>query len=220
MIIYQGLKQFIKCIEPVQSGSELTVSYIDLAASADKRKTRLLDTYQFECTCSRCVDRIDDDKLLAELQPVLTIKKLYTQVKKAQDAMAHDDYTESFQIYDKLYNTYKDKLGPQHEIMIQTCDALSHMYVQLQEFDKAIPFVLRSIPGFELCYPKYSPVLGLQYAMIGKLYWYKEQSNLAYEYLKKAYQILQVTHGHASYAVLGQIKDLCMQAQVAINSNR
>jgi hypothetical protein len=56
-------------------------------------------------------------------------------------------------------------------------------------------------------YPKYYPLLGLQYYMLAKLYWYFEDSKNSLFYLKKSYDILILMFDKNSNTLI-QILDL------------
>ncbi|RGB23659.1 hypothetical protein C1646_676949 [Rhizophagus diaphanus] len=52
--MYDGAVQIIKCIEVINVGEEINISYIDVALDRVTRKKMLQEKYFFECQCSRC----------------------------------------------------------------------------------------------------------------------------------------------------------------------
>ncbi|CAG8673267.1 18639_t:CDS:2 [Rhizophagus irregularis] len=54
IVMYDGAVQIIKCIEVINVGEEINISYIDVALDRVTRKKMLQEKYFFECQCSRC----------------------------------------------------------------------------------------------------------------------------------------------------------------------
>jgi len=104
------------------------------------------------------------------------------------------------------YDKISGLLHQFHEESISYHSQLLKYYIDKQEWEKALHFCQQIIEPFEFCYPKYFPVLGLQYFMMGKLYWYYFNSSgalvKAIEFFRKALETLRVTHGGDHFLVL------------------
>lgn len=200
----------------ISENKELTISYIELAASTATRREQLLSQYCFTCHCDRCEQRLHDSLLLGQINNEL-IDHVSGMVKAAQRLQQRSQFLEAKEAFERIYREQSHNLTLTHEIILTTCNALAHIYVELQDFRKALQYAHNTVPGFEICYPRYYPLLGLQYAMIGKLYWYFEETENAFKFLKKAYDVLKITHGHGKYEIVDQLREMCIQAQAELS---
>lgn len=69
VLLFEGRQAVVRAVEPIREGSELTVSYIEIAASTASRKKSLKEQYFFDCKCLRCLkvdtpDGLHEDAIL------------------------------------------------------------------------------------------------------------------------------------------------------------
>jgi len=86
------------------------------------------------------------------------------------------EYNESIDCYNRIIS--KKKKNPQafSDIYLGiSFNELSHLLVDQSNFDKAYTTATESLVYFEKYYPKYYPLLGLQYLMCAKLASYLEE---------------------------------------------
>ncbi|CAB4398129.1 unnamed protein product [Rhizophagus irregularis] len=88
IVMYDGAVQIIKCIEVINVGEEINISYIDVALDRVTRKKMLQEKYFFECQCSRCSvqERYSGifskiDQLIEEKDQVITKKDFNTSLE-------------------------------------------------------------------------------------------------------------------------------------------
>lgn len=51
---FDGNRAALRALEDTQEGTEITISYVELAASTNTRRKALRDQYYFDCNCIRC----------------------------------------------------------------------------------------------------------------------------------------------------------------------
>lgn len=54
IIVFNGKRAHIRTIREIKSGEEITISYVEIAESRERRQQELASTFFFECTCERC----------------------------------------------------------------------------------------------------------------------------------------------------------------------
>ncbi|OMO50096.1 hypothetical protein COLO4_38232 [Corchorus olitorius] len=68
-------------------------------------------------------------------------------------------------------------------------------YVKLGDMQKALEYCRLTMPTYQRTYTGLHPLLGLRYYTCGKLEWKNGNKEIAVEFLEKAVDILQYTHG-------------------------
>ncbi|CAM6120160.1 unnamed protein product [Calypogeia fissa] len=66
VLLFDGKKAIVRCLENVTEGTEVTVSYVDLAASTPTRQKALKEQYYFECCCTRCMRRETSEGMIED----------------------------------------------------------------------------------------------------------------------------------------------------------
>ncbi|XP_057816340.1 histone-lysine N-methyltransferase ASHR1 isoform X1 [Cryptomeria japonica] len=55
VLLFEGKNGFVRAVETIEEGSELTLSYVEIAANTYSRQKSLKEQYFFDCKCSRCL---------------------------------------------------------------------------------------------------------------------------------------------------------------------
>ncbi|XP_058097233.1 histone-lysine N-methyltransferase ASHR1 isoform X2 [Magnolia sinica] len=55
VLVFEGRLAVVRAVEPIAKGAEVSISYIETAASTTTRQKALKEQYLFTCTCSRCM---------------------------------------------------------------------------------------------------------------------------------------------------------------------
>ena len=63
-----GAVQIIKCIENINIGEEINISYIDLALDRSSRQEMLQKKYFFKCQCPRCFDEEQHSGIFSKIE--------------------------------------------------------------------------------------------------------------------------------------------------------
>jgi SET and MYND domain-containing protein len=56
VVLFDGPKAIIKALQTISLGEEVTINYIELAATLSERQKELKEYFCFECECSKCKD--------------------------------------------------------------------------------------------------------------------------------------------------------------------
>ncbi|KAL5209790.1 hypothetical protein ABZP36_005413 [Zizania latifolia] len=63
VVIFEGRTAYVRAVQPIAKNEEVSISYIETAATTVKRQD-YLKPYYFTCTCPRCVKDSEEDALL------------------------------------------------------------------------------------------------------------------------------------------------------------
>ncbi|KAK4429692.1 Histone-lysine N-methyltransferase ASHR1 [Sesamum alatum] len=232
VLVFEGRLAVVRAMQHIPKGTEVLISYVEIAGSTITRQKALKEQYFFTCTCPRCIklgqsDDIQESATLEGyrckdsrcygfllrdsdnkgficqqcglLRDKEEIKDITNEVKliserastsfssgyKAEASMAYK-MVEEFQM--KLYHPFSINL-------MRTRETLLKIFMELQEWKEALSYCRLTIPVYERVYPRYHPLLGLQYYMCGKLEWLLGETEAAVRSLTKALDILRITHG-------------------------
>ena len=119
---------------------------------------------------------------------MLNVDKFESEFKKSMDFYKTGNFTKCYQIQKKF-------LHSSNEHFIKTLSNLMKKSIDNQQFDKAIEYSLEILPIYEKLYPKNYPILGLEYFILGKIYWFFQNAENALIYFKKASNILKICFG-------------------------
>ncbi|KAG3173543.1 hypothetical protein PI124_g1302 [Phytophthora idaei] len=61
VVSFKGREMKVHVVKDVEVGQELTVSYIELLQSTEKRRMELKDSYFFDCQCTRCLAAMKEE---------------------------------------------------------------------------------------------------------------------------------------------------------------
>ncbi|XP_075509386.1 LOW QUALITY PROTEIN: histone-lysine N-methyltransferase ASHR1 [Primulina tabacum] len=79
--------------------------------------------------------------------------------------------------------------------LMRTRETLLKVFMELQDWKKALSYCRLTIPIYESVYPRFHPLLGLQYYTCGKLEWLLGETEQAVKSLIRAWDVLRITHG-------------------------
>lgn len=109
-------------------------------------------------------------------------------------------------------------VSSQSHCFYQLSNELQQRFIDSQHWadaSSASVAVLRFLE--KVCQPLW-PILGLQYFMVGKLYWFREQTDLAISSLDLAFHIMSLTH-HGD-PLLQELAQLRAEAMLELEMNR
>lgn len=222
---FEGPVLSVRATKDIGRGEEVTISYIELAASTDARRAELQPRYFFDCQCKLCTDGLERDlelgRLADSVNPMLKEQQQQlTQLRKCI-LLGHENkkkcnYSEAQRKYLEALRLQKGKLGPHHLFAFETLDGLVQCCIELQDFDGALKYTGLSLPFYEYIYSVAGahPSCGLQYYTHAKLAWLLGETDPAYASVCRALQILTVTHGE-SHSLLHPLRELAYQVQRA-----
>ncbi|KAI3424678.1 uncharacterized protein J3R85_010433, partial [Psidium guajava] len=121
------------------------------------------------------------------------------------------NHEEAVSVYKMIENLQGKLYHPFSIILLQTRENILKMLMDLQDWKEALVYCKLTIPVYERVYPRYHPLLGLQYYTSGKLEWLLGDTRNAIKSLTEAVDILRVTHGTSTAFV----RDLMMKLEEA-----
>lgn len=250
---FDGNRAALRALEDTQEGTEITISYVELAASTNTRRKALRDQYYFDCNCIRCsrlvtregsredaflegygcvnsdcngplIEDPGSDKVICEVcglkrevqQTKSAAKEVELDVLEASNLYAAGKLESARRLYSEVEAKQRKLWHPYSVPLLRTHDALLKICMDMEDWASALEFCQSTIPAYERAYPPFSPLLGLQYFTLGKLQWLLGDSAKAVNTLRKAYTVIQVTHGSKSELLHGLTSTLQeAQAEVA-----
>lgn len=212
--VYEGHKLQLRAAQDIKCSNfdGIKVGYIDVMAPKNVRQHELKSQYYFECSCSKCSDKVPD--YVTEKSPTLTasVKK---KMKEAEgQAMQHTTtLLQLRQWAEDLLET--EQLAEADYARIHVLDLLSKCCLGLEDYQAALPPYLAREPIYRQCYGPYSPVYGVLLYSIAKLYHVTVQLKKAMEYFEKAEAVLAVSHGH-SHSLYKHLKEAYLHCKLEV----
>ncbi|KAK6114806.1 hypothetical protein DH2020_007075 [Rehmannia glutinosa] len=170
VLVFERRLAVVRAMQHIPKGTEVLISYIEIAGSTITRQKALKEQYFFSCACSRCIKLKVIDARIAN---VMDFSFVTLMIKELQM---------------KLYHPFSVNL-------MRTRETLLKILMELQDWKEALSYCRLTIPIYERVYPRCHPLIGLQYYTCGKLEWLLGETEAAVKSLTKALDILRITHG-------------------------
>ncbi|EDO35500.1 predicted protein [Nematostella vectensis] len=134
--VFNGTNIYIKALEEIPVGEELTISYIQQLHPRETRQEELQTQFCFYCQCHRCLDASDNNKMLTSL--ICPNKSCEAIVYQTFDAcVMEQDWTKALEyatrnleVYTWFYPKYHPCLGV-HLYKIGKLLAVTHQDLEL-----------------------------------------------------------------------------------------
>lgn len=212
--VFEGTTLCISAVRDIAPGEEIVISYIDLGASLERRRSELRKGFGFVCTCERC---IHEEKKAKEKNRSWRITELNEQ---AEECRGKGDIAKARSLWEEAYKAQISSSSPDegdNVEMLPTLNGLIGCCVAAEDWAGAARYCAQSIPLYEKHYGPNWPVTGLQYYMMGKLEWRMENAEAAYVWLRKATVNLSLSHNFGGNTVLRELHDLVHQVEVELS---
>ncbi|XP_063709735.1 histone-lysine N-methyltransferase SMYD3-like [Culicoides brevitarsis] len=226
---------------------QVSISYIDLVNTREDRRKELKERYYFLCTCTRCVDVQEEEKMLAAACPNAKCGNGITNVAKMTENEKCEKCGEEIVVpaykekYEEVTEFTKEKLLEMKNVAyldvlqlllkrqenvlhdfniwhIKTLDAAFESAINMEKWEEALEYGTRLLPGFRMYNGDFHPLLGIALMKIGKIELFLEKSVVAFKHLQEAAEILKVTHGEKHSLYKDQLIPLLQEAH-AVSSN-
>ncbi|KAK6114862.1 hypothetical protein DH2020_007131 [Rehmannia glutinosa] len=232
VLVFEGRLAVVRAMQHIPKGTEVLISYIEIAGSTITRQKALKEQYFFTCTCSRCIKlgqsddiresailegyrckdnecngfllRDSDDKgficqqcgLLRNKEEISIIANELKYISERATMSLSSGYKTEASVAYKMIEELQMKLYHPFSVnLMRTRETLLKILMELQDWKEALSYCRLTIPIYERVYPRYHPLIGLQYYMCGKLEWLLGETEAAVKSLTKALDILRITHG-------------------------
>jgi SET domain len=75
-VVFEGKRLCVRSLCAIEAGSELSTSYVELAATSSERCAELCEAFAFRCECALCAAPLSDEKALLVQQHRATDQRL------------------------------------------------------------------------------------------------------------------------------------------------
>ncbi|KAF2894223.1 hypothetical protein ILUMI_11948 [Ignelater luminosus] len=212
---------------PTLNWDKIFLSYIDTLQLPHLRQEELLNTYYFLCECPRCLDTEEAKMMTAAACPnssceacieinekieqddILECEECQTEISSSF-IQQYKDVTEFTSMHlqnmklaylDVCKVCLKKHKGVLHKLNIQHVRILDSAFessIDFGQWEDAIQFGTELIFGYRKYLGDRHPLTGLLYLKLAKILTHQGDLSESQNYLKKAYNILRITHGKTS----------------------
>ncbi len=244
--MYDGAVQIIKCIEDINIGEGINISYVDVILNRTTRQKLLQEKYFFECKCPRCfpdeqhfgilskIDQFIEDKEQGIIKQNFTIIDdeittliLSILLPHLKNNTTTTDYMNSLS---EIISTLLERNQSTKKIfyLSSLSSSTKSFYdkIDLQQWNQSTSLGRYILSIYLIIYPRYHPIIALHLFTLGKCYWNDISDGLesiieAINILECAKKVLNITHneGDENKDVINQVNDLLNMAKNYLNNN-
>ncbi|XP_070171664.1 histone-lysine N-methyltransferase SMYD3 isoform X2 [Polyergus mexicanus] len=240
--VFEGTTIIIRTITDLPSldWSQIKISYIDLLNSNKDRREELYNSYYFWCDCKRCkqvepmaeaatcpnlscdspclIEADNCEKCGAKISEEFknTFREVTDFTLHRLEEMKAMAYLDVSKICLKKQKNILHRFNIQHIRSLETAHIAA---MNLEYWEDAELYGKELIPGYLFYYGEIHPLTGLLYLTIGKIQLHLEKSKEALKVLKKASEVLMITHGDQHSLMKEELKPLLYQAIMESNTN-
>lgn len=158
VVVFEKNQIILKSIENIQENTELTISYIELAASSQTRKKMLETRYFFTCNCKKCEEGINDDLLTGKkclkCQGLVIKDECVKCKEKINLEQVNNELSKAIEYYKKeddlsSYNILSKYLHPMNEQLLTVTSSLMKKCIDKQDFKSALQLCIQTLGPFE-----------------------------------------------------------------------
>ncbi|XP_074028951.1 SET and MYND domain containing, class 3 isoform X3 [Leptinotarsa decemlineata] len=243
VVTFEGTTLIMRVLENITSldWTKIFISYIDVMAVKKERQAELESTYYFLCQCPKCLGPEPITEMTGAACPNRNCDNCLdsTSMKDGQKcAKCGETITEEF------INTFRDVMemtiihlkNMNETIYLDVCevclrkqegvlykynvkhvkmlDLVFDSSIEFGKFDEALKYGLELIIGLYEYYGKMHPMTGLLHLKLAKLLLYQDERKQALDHLRKAKEILEITHGLKSSLFKEHLIPLLTQASI------
>lgn len=169
--------------------------------------------------CSRCfrIETLPESRLRTD--SINSSNILYKQAIVERDNRSSG----ACSLLEKCIVLQREVLYPFNIDMSSSINAISMHLIDLGKIEEAEKWVIEGLRWYEWVYPSNSPVLGLHFLILGRIFWRLEKPTLCIPLFEKGISILKVSHGisHSivkeAISTLKEAEDECRYMYSLIN---
>ncbi|KAL7682759.1 putative SET domain, tetratricopeptide-like helical domain superfamily [Plasmopara halstedii] len=213
----------VRAMKFIQSGEEITQTYVDVALPRRERHQRLQKKYHFTCRCPRCTLQLQeagslDAFLDADINGIpqdgwtkqrqKEVEQALQEVSDATNGVGIDtdvatQQQQCINALKQLAERQSTLLHQNNTARLQTLSALFSAHMERGSFEEAIGYGERILKFYRRVYNSNHPMTGLHLFTLGDLYGQQVQLGMrtaesktkGAAYLAEAQRILCITHG-------------------------
>ncbi|KAG1973171.1 histone-lysine N-methyltransferase SMYD3 [Pimephales promelas] len=193
VMIFEGKRLTLRAVKVIRPCEELTISYTDVLAPSEERRSRLQEQYHFLCQCARCTAEDKDCDMLAGETTAWT---------SLRDALPHLEQLQSEQHWEELLKEsqalllrYADVIPDRNIYVLRLLDLAMDACISLDHYETALEYGNRALGPYKLYFSDPHPSRAVELLRVGKLQHYLGRLKEAHGSFTQAYDIMKVTHG-------------------------
>jgi SET and MYND domain-containing protein len=239
---FEANTAYVRALRRIAPGEEVTVSYIDIGEPCAKRRAELRVSFGFDCRCERCmagdpkalmalrccdpscagcVSREEEESTACDTcgrkrnqdQDQDSLAMFSVLFERAKALSSEGKRADAIQVLERAIAVGGSVLHPLNFELFDARNKLMNWLIDASDYRAAKRICKASIPAYQLAYPPGSVGIGLQYAMLGKLFWYLGKTGLALVWLRKAMPVLGLSYGEESQRFCA-LRELLHQVEV------
>ncbi|KAJ8931425.1 hypothetical protein NQ314_015664 [Rhamnusium bicolor] len=238
VVTFEGTTLIMRALEtlPDFDWSKIFISYIDVMALKKERQKELECTYYFLCQCPKCIEPEPVIEMTGAACPNKDCNNCIdiNSVKAGQrcskcNALVSEDFIREYQDVMEMTTMHIEENLDVCKVCLRKHDGILYKYnvkhvkildlafdssIELGKFEEATDYGLELIKSFYEYYGKIHPMTGLLHLKLGKLLLYQNNTSYALDHLKKAKEILEITHGITSSLCKEHLIPLYQQAMM------
>ncbi|XP_051723627.1 histone-lysine N-methyltransferase SMYD3 [Ctenopharyngodon idella] len=213
VMMFEGKRLELRAVRVIRPCEELTISYIDVLAPTNERRSQLQEQFHFLCQCTRCTTEDKDCDMLAGETTAWT---------SLRDAVLHLDQLQLEQHWEELLkesqallNRYTDVIPDRNIYVLRLLDLAIDACISLEDYETALEYGNRALGPYKLYYTDPHPSRAVELLRVGKLQHYLGQLKEAQESFTQAYDIMKVTHG-MEHALANEVRRKLSECQAEL----
>ncbi|XP_065178834.1 histone-lysine N-methyltransferase SMYD3-like [Sycon ciliatum] len=207
VVMFNGPTAHLRTLKAIAEGEEITISYIDVLNTTERRRDLLRTQFHFFCTCPVCVRSSQGDQDASTGTVALLDMAPVAQRADASCPACADDCgfpttwdtgdaaRKALTAITKLLQCATCSLGDSSPAHCRLKDAASDCCVALKSYGDALRFSSTTLPVYRQYYGRQHPNVGVQLMRVGKLCLCVNEDAKGMECFREALTILQISHG-------------------------
>lgn len=136
--VFVGRTVHLRALQSIAPGTELCVSYIDLAQDVATRRTELQQGFGFHCKCARCTDEDAGPDASARARAAAPVPAAQPHLARAATLRAEGDAAGARAALDAALAVLRDAAGPPHSVsLVIAQNMLLTDTIDRQQWDRA-----------------------------------------------------------------------------------
>jgi len=191
----------LRALQKIPSGSELTVSYVDLLNVSSDRQVALQQRYHFSCGCQTCASHTKDDLMGAAVDTASAekVKEVTAFSKESLEKMEAErsagNFTEVEHLSSDLLSRQTEVLADTNLLTLRTLVLGAEASAVMQMFHQAAEYQRKMIEAYRKLLHPNNGQLGLATMRAGVAHWHAGMIEAGHGMICKSYAILMVSHG-------------------------
>ncbi|KAK6132375.1 hypothetical protein DH2020_033896 [Rehmannia glutinosa] len=165
VLVFEGRLAVVRAMQHIPKGTEVLISYIEIAGSTITRQKALKEQYFFTCTCSRCIKLKVIDARITNVMDFSFVTLSKWGDEKGRGILKSSDKTEASVAYKMIEELQMKLYHPFSVNLMRTRETLLKILMELQDWKEALSYCRLTIPIYESCWETEAAVKSLTKAL-------------------------------------------------------